>query len=96
MKPRVLLVSAEAVPLTKTGGLADVTTALAAALRAQNVDATILMPGYGPALEKALDLRRGSAAAATIPTSISTVASTKTMRCATPRSPMPPCRSVRA
>ena len=58
MKPRVLLVSAEAVPLTKTGGLADVTSALAAALRAQQIDATILMPGYGPALDRAQGLTR--------------------------------------
>jgi starch synthase len=58
LKPRVLLVAAEAVPLTKTGGLADVTSALAAALRAQRIDATILMPGYGPALDKAHGLTR--------------------------------------
>lgn len=58
LKPRVLLVSAEAVPLTKTGGLADVTSALAVALRAQQIDASILMPGYGPAQDNAIGLRR--------------------------------------
>jgi starch synthase len=58
LKPRVLLVSAEAVPLTKTGGLADVVSALAASLREQQVDASILMPGYGPALDSAVGLRR--------------------------------------
>jgi starch synthase len=49
----VLLVASEAVPLVKTGGLGDVTTALAAALRERGIDATILMPGYPAALEGA-------------------------------------------
>ncbi|WP_394782303.1 glycogen/starch synthase, partial [Undibacterium sp.] len=39
MRPRVLLVSSEAVPLVKTGGLADVITALALSLEEQGVDA---------------------------------------------------------
>ncbi|HEY0418819.1 MAG TPA: glycogen synthase GlgA, partial [Acetobacteraceae bacterium] len=50
-------VASEAVPLTKTGGLADVITALAGALIEHHVDATILMPGYPAALELARDLR---------------------------------------
>jgi len=50
LQARVLLVSSEAVPLVKTGGLADVITALAVSLRKCNIDATILMPGYAAAL----------------------------------------------
>jgi starch synthase len=54
---RVLLVASEAVPLMKTGGLADVITALAAELIEHHVDATVLMPGYPAALEAAGELR---------------------------------------
>jgi len=50
LQARVLLVSSEAVPLVKTGGLADVITALAVSLRKCNVDASILMPGYAAAI----------------------------------------------
>ncbi|WP_050478939.1 glycogen synthase GlgA [Herbaspirillum rhizosphaerae] len=50
MQARVLLVSSEAVPLVKTGGLADVITALAVSLRKCNIDASILMPGYAAAI----------------------------------------------
>lgn len=50
---RILSVAAEAVPLAKEGGLADVTGALAWALRRQGEDARVLLPGYGPTLEKA-------------------------------------------
>ena len=57
-RARVLLVASEAVPLVKTGGLADVITALAAALVEHGVDATILMPGYPAAQERALNLRQ--------------------------------------
>lgn len=57
-QPRVLLVTSEAVPLVKTGGLADVIGALAASLCAQNVDATILMPGYPAAMQGALALKK--------------------------------------
>ena len=49
---RVLHVSAELAPWAATGGLADVTAALPRALRAEGVDARILLPGY-PALLKA-------------------------------------------
>jgi starch synthase len=51
LRPRVLLVASEAIPLVKTGGLADVITAQTAALREKNIDAGILMPGYPSALE---------------------------------------------
>jgi starch synthase len=57
-QPRVLLVTSEAVPLVKTGGLADVIGALGAALNAQSVDAAILMPGYPAAIEGAMGLRK--------------------------------------
>ncbi|MGQ9888644.1 MAG: glycogen synthase [Aggregatilineales bacterium] len=43
----VLFVSAEAAPFAKTGGLADVVGSLPAALRAQGVDARVLIPFYG-------------------------------------------------
>ncbi|WP_432239008.1 glycogen synthase GlgA [Herbaspirillum robiniae] len=50
MQARVLLVSSEAVPLVKTGGLADVITALAVSLRKAGIDASILMPAYPEAV----------------------------------------------
>jgi starch synthase len=43
---RVLFVSAEIFPFSKTGGLADVAAALPAALRQQGVDIRVLSPGY--------------------------------------------------
>jgi len=58
LQPRVLLVTSEAFPLAKTGGLADVIGALGAALSVQSVDATILMPGYPAAIEAALGVRK--------------------------------------
>jgi starch synthase len=58
LRPRVLLVATEAIPLIKTGGLADVITALTAALREKNIDASILMPGYPAALESATALAK--------------------------------------
>ncbi|WP_443113850.1 glycogen synthase GlgA [Herbaspirillum seropedicae] len=50
MQARVLLVSSEAVPLVKTGGLADVITALAVSLRKAGIDASILLPAYPEAV----------------------------------------------
>ena len=47
---KVLHVAAEAHPLIKTGGLADVAGALPAALLAQGVDARLLLPGYAAVL----------------------------------------------
>ena len=46
----VLQVCAEMFPLLKTGGLADVAGALPQALRAQNVDMRVLLPGFAPIL----------------------------------------------
>jgi starch synthase len=43
---RVLSVASEAVPLIKTGGLADVAGALPTALAPQGVEMTTLLPGY--------------------------------------------------
>lgn len=43
---RVLFVTAEAYPLAKTGGLADVSRALPIALKDRNVDVRLLLPGY--------------------------------------------------
>jgi starch synthase len=50
---RVLFVSAEFYPLAKTGGLADVSAALPAALRDLGIDVRVLLPGYSRALELA-------------------------------------------
>ena len=43
---RVLFVTAEAYPLAKTGGLADVSRALPLALARRGVDLRLLLPGY--------------------------------------------------
>ena len=43
---RVLFVTAEAYPLAKSGGLADVSAALPEALKRQGTDVRILLPGY--------------------------------------------------
>ncbi|BBI99575.1 glycogen synthase [Ferrigenium kumadai] len=47
---RVLFATSEVAPLIKTGGLADVSGALPAALRAIGVDVRVLVPGYTPVL----------------------------------------------
>lgn len=50
---RVLFASSEVFPLIKTGGLADVSGALPAALAAAGADVRILLPGYPEAMDKA-------------------------------------------
>ena len=50
---RALYVTSEIYPLTKTGGLADVSAALPGALRQLGVDSRVLLPGYRQALERA-------------------------------------------
>ena len=50
---RVLSVASEAVPLAKTGGLADVVGALPGALRPLGVDMRVMLPGYPAVLAKA-------------------------------------------
>lgn len=54
MTLRVLSVASEAVPLIKTGGLADVVGALPAALALHDITVTTLLPGY-PAVLSALE-----------------------------------------
>lgn len=44
---KVLLTSSEAVPFAKVGGLADVVGSLPSALRNLDVDARVIIPGYG-------------------------------------------------
>ncbi|WP_277184656.1 glycogen synthase GlgA [Caballeronia sp. BR00000012568055] len=53
MPLNVLLVASEAVPLAKTGGLGDMVSAYAAALREAGGDATILLPAYPNAIAAA-------------------------------------------
>jgi len=52
MTLRVLSVASEAVPLVKTGGLADVAGALPAALAPHDVALTTLLPGYPSVLDR--------------------------------------------
>jgi starch synthase len=52
---RILFASAEIYPLSKTGGLADVSAALPAALRELGADIELVLPGYPRALSMALD-----------------------------------------
>jgi starch synthase len=54
---KVLYVTSEAYPLLKTGGLADVSGALPAALAEAGVDVRIMLPAYPQALEMAEDMR---------------------------------------
>jgi starch synthase len=49
----VLLVASEALPLAKSGGLGDMVSAYAVALRNAGVDVSILLPAYPAALEHA-------------------------------------------
>ena len=48
---RILFVSPEVPPWVKSGGLADVTAALPAALRASGIDTRLLAPGYPAVLD---------------------------------------------
>ena len=43
---RIVLAASEAVPFSKTGGLADVTTALAKAMDSMGHDVTVIIPDY--------------------------------------------------
>ena len=57
MKMRVLFVTSEAYPLAKSGGLADVSGALPAALMRGGIDVRLLLPGYPAALRALKDAR---------------------------------------
>ena len=57
MSVKVLSVASEAVPLIKTGGLADVAGALPSAVAPHGVEMTTILPGY-PAVMKALSRPR--------------------------------------
>lgn len=48
---RVLFVTSEVAPIIKTGGLADVSAALPAALHAMGVDIRVMLPGYPQVLK---------------------------------------------
>lgn len=63
---KVLFATSEAVPLVKTGGLADVSGALPAALRRENVDIRLLIPGY-PAVKAWLGTEMQHLADVTLP-----------------------------
>lgn len=54
----VLFVSSEAYPLIKTGGLADVSGALPAALHSMGIDIRILIPGYPDVIKKVVNAQR--------------------------------------
>lgn len=49
---KILFATSEAVPLIKTGGLADVSGALPTALRNIGMDCRILLPGYASVMDK--------------------------------------------
>jgi len=55
---KLLFVTPECAPLTKTGGLGDVSAALPAALRRIGIDVRTLLPGYAEVLERAPRKRR--------------------------------------
>ena len=56
---RVLFVTPECAPLTKTGGLGDVSAALPAALRSQGIDVRTLLPAYrGVSVDNARECAR--------------------------------------
>ena len=57
---RVLFVTPECAPFTKTGGLGDVSAALPAALRAIGVDVRVLLPAYTEALGACPDAKEGA------------------------------------
>jgi len=65
-KLRVLFATSEVAPLVKTGGLADVSGALTAALMGLGVDVRVLVPGY-PQILDALKTRGKAAALPVLP-----------------------------
>src|SRR5512135_3697804 len=63
---KILFATSEVHPLIKTGGLADVSAALPAALQALGEDVRLLLPGYIPVLDK-LESKRSVASFAVFP-----------------------------
>lgn len=63
---RVLFVTPECFPYVKTGGLADVSAALPAALRDLGIDVRLLLPGYPGVLDR-LRVMRGARALPGLP-----------------------------
>src|SRR5512135_1831978 len=63
---KILFATSEVHPLIKTGGLADVSGALPAALQALGEDVRLLLPGYIPVLDK-LESKRAVASFAVFP-----------------------------
>ena len=57
---RILFVTPEYAPLTKTGGLGDVSAALPAALRELGNDVRVLLPGYTEVLAKTRPVERAT------------------------------------
>jgi len=57
---KILLVSSEAIPFAKTGGLADVSGALPKALARLNQDVTLILPKYRQVNEKRFPLEKTS------------------------------------
>ncbi|MFH1394627.1 MAG: glycogen synthase GlgA [Candidatus Omnitrophota bacterium] len=55
---KILIVSSEAVPFAKTGGLADVTTSLAKALVSLGCDVRIVLPFYGAVRNSGADFKK--------------------------------------
>src|SRR5258707_6799792 len=53
---RVLYITSEVYPFAKTGGLADVSAALPAALQELGIEVRLLVPGYKQAIEQAPNL----------------------------------------
>lgn len=51
-RTKILFVTSEVFPLIKTGGLADVSASLPAALRSLDLDVRILLPGYATVLRQ--------------------------------------------
>ncbi len=57
-RTKILFVTSEVYPLVKTGGLADVSASLPAALRSLDLDVRILLPGYADVLRQLAHSRK--------------------------------------